>query len=322
MIKNYFKISLPLLVLFFNLTNFCQKVVNDEVPTSGEIFLTPGISIPKVNPGYTAWLPEKGNIKGLIVFTHPRRDTVNTDTLINYALKNQLAVLYATTDNRLEFFFDKNKMLEIEGYINEVITKNDIPKENLLYCGMSLEGTRALKLAMFANNSSSKFKLKPRAIVICDSPLDMVRFHKETTKAKELNFNPAAANEGSWVSGYLEANLGGTPEENMQAYIEYSPYCYSDDKTNNYLNFKDIAVRAYTEPDVNWWIENRRKDYYSMNAVDLAALINELKIAGNKNAELITTVNKGYLPDGTRHPHSWSIVDEKEMIDWFLKLIE
>jgi hypothetical protein len=298
-----------------------QIIINYEIPAEGEIYLTREIAIPKINSGYTAWIPEEGNIKGLIVFSHPRRDTVNSELLIDYSTKNQLAVLYASTDNRLEFFFDKNKMLEIEQYINEVISNFNIPKTNLLFCGMSLEGTRALKLAMFANCSDSKYNIKPKAIVICDSPLDMVRFHKEMVKAKKLNFNPVTANEGTWVSGYLESNLGGTPETNFNSYVEYSPYCYSDDSIKNFLNFEDIAIRAYTEPDVNWWIETRRKDYYSMNSIDLAALINELKIAGNENAELLITNNKGYLPDGTRHPHSWSIVNEKEMIDWFLKLI-
>jgi len=316
------KLSIVIIFLLFSDLCFCQKVINFELSAEGDIYFNPEIAIPKINPGCTAWIPENEDINGLIVFTHPRRDTVSTDSLINYSLKNHLAVIYATTDNRLEFFFDKNKMLEIEGYINEVITTNNLPKENLLFCGMSLEGTRALKLAMFENSPDSKYKLKPKAIVLCDSPLDMVRFHKEMVKAKELNFTPVTANEGEWVSGYLEKNLGGTPEENLRAYINYSPYRYSDDSVKNYLNFKDIAVRAYTEPDVNWWIDTRRKDYYSMNAIDLAALINELKIAGNVNAELITTTYKGYRPDRTRHPHSWSIVDEKEMINWFISTLK
>lgn len=315
------KILLLFALIFSNLNIFGQKAINYEQKAEGQIFLIPEIAIPKINPGYTVWLPENENIKGLIVFTHPRRDTVNTDSLINYALQNQLAVIYATTDNRFEFFFDKNKMLEIESYINDVIKNDNIPKDNVLFCGMSLEGTRALKLAMFANTNKSKYKLKPKAVVLCDSPLDMVRFHKEMVKAKNLNYTSITGNEGTWVSGYLEVNLGGTPKENFQAYVEYSPYCYSDDTIKNFLQFKNIAIRAYTEPDVNWWIDTRRKDYYSMNAIDLAVLINELKIAGNKNAHLIITKDKGYLPDGTRHPHSWSIVDEREMIDWFLKLI-
>ena len=36
-----------------------------------------------------------------------------------------------------------------------------------------------------------------------------------------------------------------------------------------------MAVRLYTEPDVNWWIDNRRKDYYDLNSIDDAALINQ-----------------------------------------------
>lgn len=59
-----------------------------------------------------------------------------------------------------------------------------------------------------------------------------------------------------------------------------------------------------------------------MNAIDLAALVNELKIRENQQIELITTHNKGYHPDETRHPHSWSIVDEEELIDWFVAMIK
>ena len=52
-------------------------------------------------------------------------------------------------------------------------------------------------------------------------------------------------------------------------------------------------------------MENRGKDYYAMNAIDLAAFVNELNLRGHKEATLITTRDKGYLPDGTRHPHTW-----------------
>ena len=57
-----------------------------------------------------------------------------------------------------------------------------------------------------------------------------------------------------------------------------------------------------------------------MNAVDLAALVNQLKILGSKKAELVTTIGKGFREDGSRHPHSWSIVDENELIEWFIHL--
>lgn len=79
---------------------------------------------------------------------------------------------------------------------------------------------------------------------------------------------------------------------------------------------REVAVRLYTEPDVDWWMANRQVDYYSMNALDAAALITQLQLMGHKDAELITTHGRGFRPGGARHPHSWSIVDEEELAGW------
>jgi hypothetical protein len=309
-------------ILFSSSQIISQKVINKEFSVNGNIHLTPDINIPKVNPGYTLWLPETGNARGLIVFTHPRRDTIQSEFMIDYALSKNLAVLYTTTENRLEFFFEPSKMQEIENYICEVISLCQIPEENLLYCGMSLEGTRAIKLALYGHHSQATYQITPKAVAICDAPLDMVRFHKSMVKAKKINFNSVTANEGTWVSTYLETNLSGKPNDNLKAYLDYSPYSYLGNNGPKLDHLKNIAIRCYTEPDVQWWIDSRRKDYYDMNAVDMAALINHLKLSGNEKAELVITENKGRLPNGDRHPHSWSIVDEKELIDWFVRLIK
>ncbi|MCB0728462.1 MAG: hypothetical protein KDD00_13435 [Ignavibacteriae bacterium] len=47
------------IILFLIISNssFSQKVINYEIEQTGEIFLTPDIAIPKVNNGYTIWLP-------------------------------------------------------------------------------------------------------------------------------------------------------------------------------------------------------------------------------------------------------------------------
>jgi len=36
---------------------------------------------------------------------------------------------------------------------------------------------------------------------------------------------------------------------------------------------------------------------------------------------LMITHDKGYHPDGARHPHSWSIVDEEDLAEWFSSTI-
>ena len=309
-----------LLVLLIAFSSNAQKCINYEVDEKGVIELTKEIKIPKIKSGYTLWLPDTDAL-GMVIFFNSRRDTIKREFIIDYSIENKLAVLYLTTENQVEFLFEKNKMLQLEKLMKSVMDEHLIPSNNLLFCGMSLAGTRAVKQAIFASDSLSQYNIEAKAIAICDAPLDMIRFHKEAVKAGLLEFHPLAANEGKWVSLYLEKELGGRPRDQIEAYIEYSPYSYVAGN-KNLSQLKNVAIRAYTEPDIDWWIENRRKDYYGMNAVDLAALINELKILGNENASLIATEGKGYHPDGKRHPHSWSIVDEKALIDWFINLEE
>ena len=82
----------------------------------------------------------------------------------------------------------------------------------------------------------------------------------------------------------------------------------------------NTPLRIYSEPDINWWIKERGADLSSMNVLDCSAMINELNRLGNEKATLIVTENKGFRKlQNIKHPHSWSIVDEKELIDWLLK---
>lgn len=97
-----------------------------------------------------------------------------------------------------------------------------------------------------------------------------------------------------------------------------SPYSYNDTTQQAIKSLIRLPIRLYTEPDVIWWI-NEGVDYSQMNAFDFAAMTNELKRMGNKKIELILTNNKGYRkPKNTRHPHSWSIVEQKDLVRWML----
>lgn len=51
-------------------------------------------------------------------------------------------------------------------------------------------------------------------------------------------------------------------------------------------------------------------------------LINRLMLMGNQEAEFIQTFQTGYRRNGQRHPHSWSIIDAEECVDWMKTLIE
>src|SRR5258705_1444973 len=121
-------------VLFIAHLLAAQKVITIEYPSKGNIVFSEKKTFPKINSGYTLWLPKEAS-KGMIVFFNENRDTVNKLPIIDLALKNKLATLFVTTNNQVEFLFEESKMKELEGYIYEAISKNNIPKNNLLYCG-------------------------------------------------------------------------------------------------------------------------------------------------------------------------------------------
>jgi len=118
----------------------------------------------------------------------------------------------------------------------------------------------------------------------------------------------------------MENALGGSPDEKRDAYRRVSPLLASEPKSENVRTLIHVPVRLYTEPDVVWWIDHGRRDYYTTNSADQAAMILELRELGNQQAELITTTGKGYR-DGKRMPHSWTIVDEADLADWVVKVL-
>ena len=296
-----------------------QKVIHHLNPQQGQIYFTDQIAIDREAEGYTLVLPDTGDIKGLIVNFHSNTKTNGKEERV--ALTHHIAVMYVSTGNRLDFFFEDQAMLEVEQYIHEVVFQYDIPPENLLYFGQSIGGTRAVKMVIFSQSDTSVFHITPAAVAMADSPLDFVRFWKQEHKALQDNHNTTSVNEAQWVSAYLEKNLGGTPMQQFDRYVDYSPYCHSADGGKYLELLTDIAIRSYHEPDVHWWMQNRGKTYYEMNVIDGAALVNELNLMDNTKAELILTEEQGYYPDGSRHPHSGSIVDFEEMVEWFLAII-
>ena len=317
---------LVLFLLFVELldaqTSVAAGVIQYAEPANGRLtILTDQISLPEEDAGYTLILPKNKKAKAIAVLFHSGRDTSHTGfemRLYAEAVRREVACLYVTTGNRFEFLFEEKQFEKIDGYLNKALSENDLPKEKMLFAGMSLAGTRAMKFGIWCLQGKSAFGLSPAAIAVCDAPLDMVRFWKQLTRSKKLKLNSISASEAAWVTAVLEKNLSGSPFENISGYYHYSPFCYEVENGGQAAILKDTPFRAYTEPDVQWWMDNRGNDFYSMNAVDAAAVVNQLNILGNKNAELILTENKGYRPDGTRHPHSWSIVDNGELVDWLL----
>jgi len=265
---------------------------------------------------YQLVLP-KGQIKGMFVltylpFSHP---------MVSMAAEKGIVLMMGIpASNYLDIMVEDYPLQLLDEMIAEVTVKYNIPKNKVIVGGLSAAGSLAIRYAQYGEQGKNHSGIKVAGVMAVDPPLDYERFWRECKKKVELNFSSVAVAEGKMVLSLLESKYGGTPYQKLSNYHTGSPFSYSARKGGNAVFLDKTPVRIYHEPDVNWWLENRRLDYYGMNSIDCAALINQLMIDGNKDAELISTNNKGFREDGSRHPHSWSIVDETELINWCVSL--
>ena len=282
------------------------------------------ITIPLSKQGYTLHLPESKPIATIIFPSGSALDTTrNIDEydIIDPALAKNMAVLFVSTGKIIEFLFTDKEIKIIDSLIGNALEKYELKNKPIFLAGMSLGGTMALRYSEYCFLNKSSFGLKPNAIAICDAPLDMVRMWHEQEQAIKNNYHPNAVGEAKWVLHYLKKHLDGSPDESMKNYIDYSPFVYKNENKNKTNLFINTPIRMYHEPDINWWVENRAKDYNTINSIDLAGFYNSLRLLGNREVELITTYQKRKDYEKGSSPHSWTIVDNLELVDWFLKRI-
>ena len=230
------------------------------------------------------------------------------------ALKNNIAVAYLNYSGRL--WLEENEKVDLSESIHDLFKSNDLPIEKVIFGGFSSGGNMALLIADYLIENSKK--IKPAGVFSIDSPIDLIGLYKSAEKTIEKDYSEPAVQEAKWIISTLDQNFG-KPEENIQKYEAHSVYTSKTERMNNLENLKTIPMRLYAEPDLNWWKENRNADPDQMNAYYLKKLSEKLKNSGFKQVTYITTQHKGYRANGSRHPHSWSIVDKTELLEWILK---
>ncbi len=201
----------------------------------------------------------------------------------------------------------------------QVIKRFNIPKDKFVLGGFSGGAMLSLGYAEKANREKGSTTIVPKAIFGIDPPLDYTHLWQHCINDLERNFSEAAVAEGKWVTEMYKKEFGGSPEEFPEKYIKYSIYSHNQKDGGNAKYLLNTPVLLYTEPDVTWAMKNRQRDFYDLNALDISAMINLLQLGGNKKAELIITHDKGVRPNGQKHPHSWSIMDSQQCLDWIMK---
>lgn len=203
-----------------------------------------------------------------------------------------------------------------------VVKEHKVPKENFVLGGLSNGGMIALTYAEASKKEVGNTFLVPKGVFGLDVPLDKSHFYEYCIREINRDFSEAGVNEARWLLNNYQQIYGGSPEEFPERYIEASIYSNGVEGGGNAKYLKDIPIRMYSDLDVEWLINQRHRDLYDWNGTDIVAMVNELKLMGNPDANVIITMGKGVRLDGRRHPHSWSIMDNQDCLNWISKLFE
>jgi len=271
---------------------------------------------------YIALIPENKPVKAFMFlmdgFGASPKDVLLQTDLPKYATtQGILTVLPILETGQLYFGSDIASQQSLKQMVELVRNRYKLQGKDFYIGGLSIGGTCAVKYAELA--AQHNYPIKAKAVFAVDPPLDWEHFYNSAKRILRLS-EPAKVNgEVTYMIGRIEKEMGGTPQTAIENFYNNSPYSYTDTTQRAVKTLLNTAVMLITEPDIQWWLKERGYDYYYMNAIDHAAMINELQRLGNKKAVLVTTTGKGYRqPGNKRHPHSWSIADPAMVVKWLL----
>lgn len=305
------KYTCLLLMLFYCAISFGQKVET--------IFLSPSDNTANI---YVAVAPDTKPIKAYMMlipgaFQTPQ-DVLQQTNLPLYAADQGILTIIPTFSTGISSFgVDVATQQSLEEMLGTVVAKYKLQGKDFFIGGFSIGGAAAVKYAQLA--VANNFSVKPKAVFGIDPPLDFERFYHSAKRIMRLSVNQKKNEEIPYMINRIEEEMHGTPESAILNYYNTSPYSISDISQKAIKTLVDTPLLLISEPDIDWWSKERGYDYTNINTIDHAAMIGELQRLGNKRAILITTQKKGYRkPQNTRHPHSWSIADPEQLVNWLL----
>ena len=327
--KTLFK---PLFLLFLTISSmksFSQNMVEYYEPVKNDSIRIGKLDsdfLKYIEKGYTLAKPEDGkNISGVIVFLEDsgfENKNMSAKQIYSQANKAGFAVLSVSTEIPLDFFFSESSIIDAHKTIKNAFEKNYLPNKNVFLIGVGLSGHRTLKYVEYIKKNQPKFSLNISGLIICDAPLDWVRQYNEGNRDRRINFEEGAVWEGTFSNYVLENNLNGTPKSNLESYLDFSTYSYSDETDRHIKYFQEFPIRTYIEIAIEYWLEKKRKTTIDNNAPDMVGLIAQMKLAENENAELKIIYPQDSKTEKKNTAATWISVDKDELMEWIKKQSE
>ncbi len=269
---------------------------------------------------YLAVKPESSEIEGVLVLLPGFGETAESifpETKIhNVAYLHGILTIAIAGGRKL--YSDEEVIAKLNEALNHVINTYSVDKGKFVIGGFSAGGTISLRYAEYCYEDSQQAPILPKGVFSVDSPIDLFDIWDYFQREIKKNYSEAGVGEANFVSEIMLQEIGD-PVNNKENYEQLTPF-NSDLKTpGNEKYLKNIGVRVYHDVDIVWQLQNRRRSLFDSNALASSEMISRLLLMGNDKAEFIPAKQPGYRSAGFRHPHSWSIVDEVELIQWVLK---
>lgn len=271
------------------------------------------------------FLTSPGNPSGVLVllpgYGSDASELRTASTLIDRLTKSRIAAV-VLVPSQPTLFFDEASVKSLDAAVAGLLHSLSQSSRKTVIGGLSAGGTGAVQLAERCAVTSCTLGGQLAGVFAVDSPLDLERIWRGETLTIQRASPQSNTAESKLLLDGIRAVTGGSPGQVPRSFATHSPFTAFSANGGKAASLRKTPVRMYTEPDVSWWIDNRGLDYYAMNSVDAAALVNQLRILGNKDAQLVTTSGRGFRPDGSRHPHSWSIVDQADLARWVAMILQ
>ena len=266
---------------------------------------------------YTLIKPSSGRVQGALILLDGfggNADGFMAETRIhNVAWANDIVTVGVPTNTSM--YADQTMIKLLNQVSTTLIATYGLRKDQFAIGGMSSGGTIALRYAELCKERPAQFPIEPNAVFVIDSPVDLIGLYELSEKEIKKNYAGWWINESKMIIDRFRKELGDKKTD-VNRYNEVSPFWKDKDGVGNEQYLKEVAVRTYHDADVSWFIQNRRRSLYETNMLNASELINRLVLMGNNQAEFMISKVPGKRSDGTRHPHSWNVVDEIELVQW------
>lgn len=321
--KISFKLFLLLLLTFFTLSSYSQKLVQHyETVKNDSIQIGKGNNdfLPFIQSGYTLMLPENKEIKGVLIFLEDSgydKKNKYAKQIYNQSIESGYAVLSVSTEIPFDFYFSKSSTVSTHKLILQAFTGNNLPNKNIFFLGTGLIGHRAIRYIKLMKQHNYKYQLDIKGLVICNMTMDFTRKWHQYNREIRINRNDLW--EPKFINYMLEKHLNGTPKTTPKNYHEFSAYSYFSENNNNILYYTNYAVRAYIEPAIKYGLTNYHKTLYENNSPDMVGFLAELNLAGNQNTELIVLQPGDNKSQKKTTETTWNVINKDQLINWIKK---